>query len=152
MQSYTMRLTDDELIAHLSNDGGALWVPGAKPHCRNEPVLFAPYSFSARRHPLNSEQTPVLLGTLVGVSNHDVVHCVALAHLAHDRGSCARCDTVWRTADEHWAGVPDEGNHEALFGSIELQNRTTGSPYRENRYAVGLLVHIDDIPADWYDD
>lgn len=148
MQAHTVKTTDDyhDLIAHLFNDdGGALWVPGAKPHTRNEPMLFAPYNFSVRPHPVNPEQTPVLMGSLVGATTDEaVLHCVALGHLAHDRGECARCEPVWRTAAEQWAEVPDEGHHEALFGFVELA-------HRENGLAVRLLLHIDDVPADWYD-
>lgn len=147
------RAAHQDLIDHLLDGaGGGLWIPGAKPHARNEPVPFAPYSLPPiiRPHPINPEQTPVVLGTMCDGEPRDLLHCVALAHLAHGRDECTRCDPVWRTAATQWADVPDEGNHETLFGVVELTNPDTGALYQLNGLAVRLLVHIDDVPADWY--
>ncbi|GAT06221.1 uncharacterized protein RMCFA_6332 [Mycolicibacterium fortuitum subsp. acetamidolyticum] len=146
MQTQTLKTPDDyhDLIVHLLHSGEALWVPGAKPHARNEAVMFEPDDLpvTLRPHPLNPAQTPILRGQLYGGFVARPYWGVALAHLAHARGTCERCEPVWRAATEQWADVPDEGQHEALFASIEV-----GNPEEPG----ALLVHIDDIPADWFD-
>lgn len=91
-----------DLIVHLLHFGGSLWVPGAASH--NEPVPFAPLELPAtlQPHPLNPEQTPILLGTIphftpaslgtcnrpwFGPDQRGSYWCVALSHLAHARGN-----------------------------------------------------------------
>lgn len=92
-----------------------------------------------RKHPFRADQTAIMRGQLTGGVRARPYWGVAIAHLAHARGTCERCESVWRTADEQWAGVPDEGNHEALFGVVEV-----GDPANPG----AVLVHIDDIPTD----
>lgn len=86
-----------------------------------------------RPHPLNPAQTPVLRGQLYGDVVARPYWGVALAHLAHARGTCQRCEPVWTYAAEQWAEVPAGG---ALFGAID---------------PGALLVHADDVPPDWAD-
>ena len=44
MQAQALETPDDyhDLIVHLLHSGGALWIPGAKPHARNQAVMFEP--------------------------------------------------------------------------------------------------------------
>ncbi len=140
----TITANDHDLLEHLLNDpDGALWVPGAEPHARNEPALFAPYAFPPmlRAHPTNPNQTAVLIGNIGGDGDAPVLLAgVALANLAHPRGECSRCAPVWRAATEQWARVPDEDGHESLFAVVADQPL-------DNGLAVWLLVHAQDVPA-----
>lgn len=151
-----------DLIVHLLHSGGALWVPGAKPHARNEPVSFTPPQLPTTLypHPLNPAQAPVLLGTIPdfsppglgtcklpwpGPDERGHYWCVALSHLAHGRAECDRCEPVWRRAEAQWSAIPDDGARGLLFGAIELSYRSTDGS------TVTLLIHVDDVPDDWFD-
>lgn len=109
-----------------------------------------------RPHPLNSQQTLVLLGTIPGFAAPRLgacpvpwfgpqrpgeCWCVALSHLAHARGECGRCEPVWRSADEQW----DARNDEAFFAAIELSHREGDGS------TITRLVRLDDVPAGWAD-
>ncbi|MCV7316199.1 hypothetical protein H7J77_11690 [Mycolicibacillus parakoreensis] len=133
-----MRATDAELIEHLA-DGRHLFVPGGQPHGHDRPALFKPFDdFEASPHPLNSAQTAVVRGSIPTFAPKPG-WWVALAHLAHGRGTCTRCERVWSWSAEQWADVPDDG---ALFAAIDVVPQ---QPWAE---PDALLVHIDDLPAD----
>lgn len=134
----------DALAEHLLN-GEPLFVPGGRPDhggdTRNEPFSFVPTQpIELAQHPLNPDQTPVVGGRLSewGVSGPATWY-VALAHLAHARGACAACESVWREADAAWTEIPayaDEA-HASLFAALGIESN------------AALLVHADDVPADW---
>lgn len=162
MHAHPVQTTDDyhDLIVHLLHSGGALWVPGAKPHSRNQAVMFEPDDLPAmlRPHPTNPKQTPVLRGQIVGLTPQPY-WCVAIAHLAHTRG-CERCEPVWLTAAEQWAAVPNDGEHEAMFTSIDVGNRdepgrcwctsTTYRPTGTTHERLGLCARFRCTPEHRY--
>lgn len=134
----------DALAEHLLS-GEPLFVPGGQPDhggdTRNEPFSFVPTQpIELEQHPLNPHQTPVVGGRLSewGVSGPATWY-VALAHLAHARGACAGCESVWREADAAWTEIPAyaDGAHASLFAALGVECN------------AALLVHADDIPADW---
>ena len=61
MQAQSLETPDDyhDLIVHLLHSGGPLWVPGAKPHARNQAVMFEPDDLPTRIF-LNSSRTTSL--------------------------------------------------------------------------------------------
>jgi hypothetical protein len=133
----------DDLAEHLLT-GEPLFVAGARPdhgEGRNQPFSFAPTQpIRLRPHPLNGEQTSVVAGRLCErTAPGPATWYVALAHLAHARGACAACESVWREADAAWAEIPAyaDGAHAALFAAFGVETN------------AALLVHVDDVPADW---
>ena len=72
MQAQALETPDDyhDLIVHLLHSGGALWIPGAKPHARNQAVMFEPDDLPTmlRPHPTNPKQTPVIRGQISGLA------------------------------------------------------------------------------------
>lgn len=126
-------------------------MPGAKPDARNEPVPFTAPQLptTLHPHPLNPEQTPVLVGTIPdfsppglgwlslpwsGPGERGDYWCVALSHLAHGREECERCAPVWDRADAHWARMPDDDGRAILFVAIGLSHR------QNDRSNVRLLI------------
>ncbi|WP_156628436.1 hypothetical protein [Mycobacterium sp. 1274756.6] len=131
--------TDTELVEHLT-DGRRLFVPGGHPHGRDRPALFTPYSpVEVSPHPLNRAQTAVVRGRIHGFADRPG-WWVALAHLAHGRGTCDRCERVWAESAAQWVDLPTAA---ALFAAIDI---VAQQPWAE---ADALLVHIDDLPAAW---
>ncbi|SLF47934.1 Uncharacterised protein [Mycobacteroides abscessus subsp. abscessus] len=139
--------TTDALVEHLFNEE-ALWVPGGRPDhggdARNMPLAFVPQlPLRIRRHPLNAVQTDVVGGRLTDPVRQDPdIYFVALAHLAHARGTCETCDPVWLSADDAWSEIPtyDDGGHASLFAAFTA----AGSD-------EALLVHIDDVPPEMHE-
>ncbi len=134
----------DVLADHLLT-GEPLFVPGGQPDhseaTRNEPFSFVPAQpIQLVQHPLNPGQTPVVGGELseLGASGPATWY-VALAHLAHARGACGACESVWREADAAWAEIPAyaDGAHASLFAAFAVESN------------AALLVHVDDVPADF---
>jgi len=135
----------DALVEHLLNDQ-CLFVPGGQPehgHGRNRAFSFVPAQpIQLRPHPVNPDQTPVIAGrlsesTITGIT----VWYVALAHLAHARGSCPDCEQVWREADAAWSEIPEYGDDScaSLFAATSVEP------------SGALLVHVDDLPEEWVD-
>lgn len=131
----------DAFTEHLLN-GHPLFVPGGQPDhgdgTRNTPFSFLPTKpIELANHPLNPDQTPVVGGRLrEWGQDGPKTWYVALAHLAHARGTCELCDPVWQKADDAWDEIPeyDDAAHAALFAAFGV-----GSD-------EALLVHIDDVP------
>ncbi len=165
MSAQSLMTPDDyhDLIVHLLHSGGPLWVPGARPNARNEPVPFTAPQLptTLHPHPLNPEQAPVLLGSIPdfsppglgwlslpwwGPDERGDYWCVSLPYLAHGRGECDRCAPVWDSADTHWARMPDDDGRAILFVAIGLSHRQADGSN------VTLLIPLDDVPDDWFDE
>ena len=92
-------------------------------------------------HPLNAGQTPVTAGRIPDYGGDNQRWYVALAHLAHERGACSRCEAVWARNDNDWADIPEDDGHAAVFAAIW--------PPGSRDDNTMLLVHIDDVPQSW---